>query len=159
MRFLGPNADANDEIPKYQQIPAAGSVVLTDTMTVDDSFGTSLTTMDLSLALTPGLWAVEYMLSWTCASSTNVSLRFTFDGVENSAQFWMIRIAGAAGLAASVGHVLNTTYGTSSTIPHTAQVRGSVNVTTGGTLGLQMLRAASSSGTLEKASFIRASKV
>lgn len=157
MRFLGPTADAADEI-------ITKSDYWTKVLTSDFSFGTVLgtntavTAFDTTLGI--GTWQFRMELDWT-TTGTASNVFFLIDkysGTVSDNLYKVARYTGSA-IVGSFGQVFGAEYTTSTTVPQGATVTGFCVVTAAALIGVDIRRAASTTGVLKKGSSIIFSRV
>lgn len=163
MRFLGPDADAADEIASFDQIPDT-SLFMTQygrVLTAQATTGTaSLTTASgLSInSLPTGTYLLEAEIEITAASgATNCFFQISYSGTATNNQLWISRFAGSA-VVSTAAFTLNSENGSGTTIPQRNRVTGMFVATTSGNLTVGARRT-TTAGTVEIGSFVKLLKV
>lgn len=134
--------------------------VFGSTLTATASYSTSLTTISgLTISgLLAGTYLLKMELDWDTDINTGTSWRINYSGTATNSNFKAMRYTASA-IAFTQDNTLNSTVATSSTSPQGVTVNGMFVATTGGDLTVQALRAAGSSGTMHKGSYVLLKKV
>lgn len=134
--------------------------VFGSTLTAAASYSTSLTTLTgLTISgLLAGTYLLKMELDWDTDINTGTSWRINYSGTATNNNFKAMRYTASA-MVFSQDNNLNSTVATSSTSPQGVTVNGMFVATTGGDLTVQALRAAGSSGSMHKGSYVLLKKV
>ncbi len=159
MRFLGPPGDAADEIVTFSQIPAAPVVAMLGSTA---TFSTALTDITgLNLSLTAGTWSILGSLTHNTtgtASAVSNQLKFPAGNFTSASSSWSRFSSGGGSGSLSAG-TFNSSSSMGTTRPLTMVIRGTIVVTSTGTLTPAYIRAGSTTGEVLVGSWMSATKV
>lgn len=161
MRFLGPDADATDEIATFDQIPDTSTLlpVYAKTLTSDASLSTSSSTISgLTIAVPSGTYIMEGEIVFGSGGTFNLWFTPDFSGSFSNSQFRVNRMAGNA-IVNTFTQTLGTEQATGTTTPQENRINGMFVATGSGNFTIAARRASSSTATMEKGSWVRLTKV
>lgn len=162
MRFLGPDADAADEVATFDQIPTTSSVALASVLTSTVSVTTTslVTASGLTIAIPgAGTYTVDYDFSWS-GGSGNPDYRFSFSGTatDNGVQHVKRQSSGGGLLQTYDIPMLGTNVGAAATADVAVDGHGYFTCSNAGNLSVAFLRA-SGTTVLRKGCSVKVIKV